>query len=936
MFAEEEFKGVDIYDAIQDHYNNYWFATDRGVIMHDGYRFTTVTSPDMKSASAFGFVKDSQGTIYFFNLHHQIFRIKNEHIDLFYEIPEEMRYHEIDLAVDTKDHLIIQARGLVRISPDGQSVKVITKATFDGTNGPIIMQQLKDGSTISVSFKGEIFKQRFGKQLPHKKIFLEGIPEGDYSSIYNWFTIHDKIYGIDRQSMRVYQYHPESESFTYQTTFNTNLSTGTIWVYTTKDRIWLSGTSNGIYVFDANLKPLYDGERIYKNHFISDILTDHEGNILLNTFDEGVMVIPDPNIQAFSFDFNEKTSRISSSNDQVFISTNKGNVYQFNQGKPQLIFSDPLAKDIDAMDCWTAQQLLYLSCGDGLKILQIGEGQPKEKMHFKGSFKRGYFEEDSTFLLAYNFGIVDYKLQPNGKLLEVKRVLKKRAYCVSRNSESKTIYGGISDGLTLVYKDGRTDVVTINDTIVYPNDIINDNNTIYIGTRKHGILVYTNDKLAYTIDIDSRIRKMQLYDNQLYILTVDGLIVTDLKGKHVRKLNKSSGLLYDQIAQFHIANGYLYITNSESIEFISLDKLASTSKVIPLRLSSVMVNNQAFDNKELNADQKNLHFTFNANSIRYRENIEYHYRLLGLDEQWQTLPYDENELIFNALPSGNYTLEVYSVNEGLKSAPVRFDFSIAAPFHQRWWFYLLIIILSGLVIALIFLSRIRYIRKKNIEKLEKQRIQTDLLETELKALRSQMNPHFIFNSLNSIQELILKEDTDASYDYIVLFADLVRSTLNYSNKDFIPIEDELEFLNVYLSLEKLRFKDDFTYSIEYDGEEEIKLPSLLVQPFIENALLHGLLHKQGEKKLSIRFEFNGELKCIIEDNGIGRKKSSEIGERQGRKHESFALEAITKRLQIFNERDAESVGHYEISDLYPDQEETGTRIVIYLPYRPNY
>ena len=114
-----------------------------------------------------------------------------------------------------------------------------------------------------------------------------------------------------------------------------------------------------------------------------------------------------------------------------------------------------------------------------------------------------------------------------------------------------------------------------------------------------------------------------------------------------------------------------------------------------------------------------------------------------------------------------------------------------------------------------------------------------------------MNPHFIFNALNSIQDLILQQDTDASYDYIVMFAELVRNTLNYSNQDFISIEKELEFLKVYLQLEKLRFGDQFNFTIIFKEKESLEVPSLMIQPFIENALVHGLIHRKGKKELPL-------------------------------------------------------------------------------------
>jgi len=169
-----------------------------------------------------------------------------------------------------------------------------------------------------------------------------------------------------------------------------------------------------------------------------------------------------------------------------------------------------------------------------------------------------------------------------------------------------------------------------------------------------------------------------------------------------------------------------------------------------------------------------------------------------------------------------------------------------------------------------------------------------------------------------------------------LFAKLIRNTLSYSSQDFIPIEKELDFLKVYLQLEKLRFGEDFSYNINYYGNEDLEVPSLLIQPFIENALVHGLLHKTGKKELTIEYTFiNNTLQCVITDNGIGRNKASEISSRQGNHHESFALGAIEKRLEIFKKQYNDHIG-YVIEDLYNKHIAKGTKVIVIMPFKKRF
>ncbi|MCG8576666.1 MAG: histidine kinase, partial [Flavobacteriales bacterium] len=177
---------------------------------------------------------------------------------------------------------------------------------------------------------------------------------------------------------------------------------------------------------------------------------------------------------------------------------------------------------------------------------------------------------------------------------------------------------------------------------------------------------------------------------------------------------------------------------------------------------------------------------------------------------------------------------------------------------------------------------------------------------------------------------------DSSYDYIVLFAKLVRNTLNYSNLDFISIDKELEFLNTYLLLEKLRFAEDFEYSVNYSGSKEIDIPSLLIQPFVENAIVHGLMHKKGKKQLSIDFELNDKMICTIVDNGVGRKRAREIRLRRSGEHKSFAMQAIKQRLKLLNKQLGDQTGDYKIEDIMVNEEVVGTKVTLTLPHKSHF
>jgi tetratricopeptide (TPR) repeat protein len=262
--------------------------------------------------------------------------------------------------------------------------------------------------------------------------------------------------------------------------------------------------------------------------------------------------------------------------------------------------------------------------------------------------------------------------------------------------------------------------------------------------------------------------------------------------------------------------------------------------------------------------------------------------------------------------------------------------------QQRYFLGGLAMLILFIIGGSIFVYRQRRFKQKQaIIKLEleetRKRLEMEkqLKASEITAIKAQMNPHFIFNAINSIQDLILKGDIDNSYSYIIKFAQLVRQTLNYSDKEFIDVEDEIQLLEVYLELEKLRFKNDFEYIINKNNLTDFQIPPMLIQPFVENAIKHGLLHKDGLKKLEISLTKDDLFRCTISDNGVGRKMAQEIKERQHKNYESFSVNATRNRFEIMKENYNQDLG-VEYTDLVVNGESIGTKVQINMPFKQNY
>ena len=320
----------------------------------------------------------------------------------------------------------------------------------------------------------------------------------------------------------------------------------------------------------------------------------------------------------------------------------------------------------------------------------------------------------------------------------------------------------------------------------------------------------------------------------------------------------------------------------------------------------------------------------NSDPNRYR----FVYMLEGYDKNWIEAG-TATSAAYTSLPGGNYTFRVKAVSnqEKWQAEEAVLYIKVVPPFYKTTWFYALLTFVFAAVIFAMIRYRIYTIRKTAQQKNELNKMMN---EWQLKALRSQMNPHFIFNCLNSIDNYILKNDEVNASRYLNKFSRLVRIILNHSDANTTTLANEVEMLKYYMELETLRFDEPFSFTIDIDDDidlEETEIPSMLLQPYVENAILHGLKHKNEKGHLHIKITTkNNMLVCSIEDDGIGRKKAAEIKARRPELHTSKGLGITEQRLKMLHEAGGGTAAVTITDPINKNGEASGTSVEIRIPY----
>jgi len=485
------------------------------------------------------------------------------------------------------------------------------------------------------------------------------------------------------------------------------------------------------------------------------------------------------------------------------------------------------------------------------------------------------------------------------------------------------------------------------------------NGIVYILENQKGSL-----KIKYQISAKNGlsgtcIRWLTCSKNNLLIVgTNAGLNIIDLKQLYKNKtinlklFDKFSGFIdYAGNASIIDENNDLWIGSNQYLTKVNLNKIKSKQQQqTNFYIKKIEVNNEDYSLSQLtnrdiwtNIPKSSLKLPYNNNSLTFYfdvlqflnpDQVKFSYKLEGEDKDWSEKSKDK-KIIFQNLKPKKYRLRIRAFynTETNSNRELSISFIIEKPFWKKWYSIISFILIITLIIWLIVYGRTRSIKRKERIRAE---ISERITEFEMKALRAQMNPHFIFNAINSIQNFMLDNNIDEALNYLSDFAKLIRLTLDNVSKKKISLDDELEYLKYYLSLEKMRFDKKFNIQVIVPDElsySKIEIPPMVIQPYIENSIKHGFAHKTTDAKIIVKFEIVNEdyLICTIEDNGIGRAKSKELN-KNNKTHKSKGTFITNERLELLNQTQQKKGYKAVTIDLYNDFNiAIGTKVRIQIP-----
>ncbi|NTE01384.1 diguanylate cyclase [Agrobacterium tumefaciens] len=938
------------YYILQDKKGFIWIATDNGLSRFDGTNFQNFTIEDgLPDTQILQMKEDKSGRIWFFALNGQLSYLKD---GKFYnkdnnQLLKKLNFNTVitSFLIDKSERIWLGTNSNLIVCLDGKMIRKYVSPNPEDKFINAFIHEDEQGNILAYS---DLSVQKFnGKTFSIVKSAVRPISYMTATSLPNQSLLY-----LDQKGLKEYKSGKINDLISIPQNLIKNMS-GYFYYDQTLKEVWLAN-ANGTFALNKSGKTV----QYLQDISVNQVMKDSNQNMWFAT-STGIYMLPNINNRLSIID---AESGLSSN---VIKSITK-------DGKNRLwLGTDDAVIDILNIHNY---QLLEVGLDDFKKyktIKQLAFDSKSESIYFASDYGMGVFkniykntdnvsylkeannsmfvikhfslsENNNHMALALSSGVVFLsdrmkKFEFNSlKYREKEDFFKDRSYHVFYDKKGNLWFSNIN-GLSEL-SNGRLIKHYEKENLLTKR--INDiqqlaDGTLILATDGYGLIFYRDSKITRQVTQEDGLTnnvctKLFIKNNEIWVLTNKGVnkITNYPKKPSVTNFDYGKELLSDDINSLFIDDSTAYFATNKGLILFKYN-----NKNITKNLPKVYVTSIIKDNERLPVNQGNFTFETGTNTILFTfsavdfttSDITYRYRL---NENAAWVETRTRRLDFSSLQSGDYVFEVCAKNQSGNWGPsAKISFTIKKYFWQSLWFLSILILL----VAYIFYKVAVYITRKQKDKEQAQLlIKNKVLMLEQQALQAMMNPHFVFNVMNSIQHYINTQNTASANKVLTGFARLIRKNLEICTKSYISLTEELEYLNLYLKLEKNRFGDKLQYTISIDEEidqEETFIPSMLLQPYVENAIWHGIMPKetQGLIQINIKLLDDAYLNIEIIDDGIGIENSLKNKKDD---HISKGMQLTRERLNLLGQIEAKPI-HLNVSQ----NATNGTTVSISVPLK---
>lgn len=896
-----------VYDLIQDKNGFIWLATNEGVTRYDGLNFKEFKSKNLSNKVGSHLKIDGYNRVWYETFDGFLYYVENDSVK---NIKQEKPVGFYNYVISEKELIFTFKNG----------IEIVNLETLEKKN-KISIPNDSFSYLTQVDDKIVLFDGNKSVVTIDKNKSLTTLINADYLVSPIYFEANNTIYIADKSNSNPNFYRLKNAKL--EKIFSVKINATIQNIYYIKNKFWIC-TTGGLLLLDEFGNTI---NHYLKKSSITSILIDKDGTTWIGTHNDGIFKIK--NFNNLSLDLNNyKPLLINRIDNQIIIGNEYGELYK----------TDSYFKNLEKINFKATNEISLLNSTHPKYNFIVADGfyQTDKKFnvvsHLSFAVKSISFLNHNEIAFAAT-GLVGFKkINPKSAFRsdfdsfdytkDFYAVLKnlRGKHCFHIPKTQKVLFA-TNNGLFLYEKKTITEL-KFDQKPLHIKAIENIDGIVLLCSSDEKLYTFKNDQIALFTSNIKKISFLKKTNNELYLISKNKIYKWNQNHFDLINLDVS-----EKIIDFDSDTDSYYCLLSKSL--IKFDKNLENYKKTESKLliDKIILNGSEhkLESKlQLNYDQNNIEIAFSKVDFSSLQNLV-QYKINS--SEWKTLPYNATTLQLSALSPDSY--EISLKIEGNNSSLQKVVFAINKPIWQQEWFLMSLILFVFTFIILFYKSRIKTLSKKKNLEIEKITLENHLNENRLKLIKAQMNPHFFFNALNTIQSFIATNETEEATVYLDNFSKLTRLILEMTDKNTLAIEEEIKMQKLYLNLQKIRL-NDFQFDIKCHPKalEKAQIPTMILQPYIENAIIHGLSHKIGTKKLNIIFEEveNNKLQIKISDNGIGIKKAQEINSKNKTKNASFATKATLERLDIINRKNFTIA--VKTNELFQNETSKGTEIII--------